>query len=406
MKRQLTGDTRILIGVTLAVLAVIIAGAFFAPAREDDDPTPSTDNSGAQGAKVAWLLLSQLGYRTERWDRPASDLNEVDAQHATLILAAAQPSVTQKEKAGIAEFLNRGGQILATGAASAAMLPESHVAPPNHIYTDLCYTSPQGLSSLARAGRIGMPIPVRWNSDNPGIRVDQACGDDALVVHYAVGKGEVIWWSSSAPLSNRGLKDDANLRLLLASVGSRGDKGQPGRFILFDEYIHGARTDLWSTSAGTPVTALGWQLAAIAALLVFSFGRRNGPLRTLVRAPRTSPLEFAESMGDLYRKAGAVNVATGCAERRLIHFLESEGGIPRETLRSSPENIAEAVAQRFHYASPGFTADLMAAQQAEFAKYSARSGLELVKRIDGHIAKLAAIIRHSKPERTNGEPRD
>src|SRR5271165_2016655 len=150
MKRQLTGDTRILIGVTLTVLAVIIAGAFFAPAREDNDPTPSTDNSGAQGAKAAWLLLSQLGYRTERWDRPASDLNEVDAQHTTLILAAAQPLVTQKEKAGIAEFLNRGGHILATGAASAAMLPESHVAPPNHIYTDLCYTTPQGLSSLSR----------------------------------------------------------------------------------------------------------------------------------------------------------------------------------------------------------------------------------------------------------------
>jgi len=400
MKRRLTGDARILIGITLAVMAVIIVGAFFAPARQDNDPTPSTDNSGAQGAKAAWLLLSQLGYRTERWDRPARDLSEVDAQHTTLILADAQPLVVLKEKAGIAEFLKHGGQILATGAASAAMLPESHVGPPNHIYTDLCYTTPQGLSSLARAGRIGMSIPVRWNSDDPSVRIDQACGEDSVVVHYAVGKGEVTWWSSSVPLSNRGLKDDASLKLFLASIGSRE------RLILFDEYIHGARTDLWATAAGTPVVALGWQLAAIAALLIFSFGRRNGPLRTLIRAPRTSPLEFAESMGDLYRRAGAVNVATGCAERRLFHFLEYEGGIPRETLRSSPEIIAEAVAQRFHYASPGFTADLKATQQAEFAKYSARSGLELVKRVDGHIAKLATIMRHSKPEHPNGEPRD
>src|SRR5271156_3973345 len=400
MKRRLTGDARILIGITLAVMAVIIVGAFFAPARQDNDPTPSTDNSGAQGAKAAWLLLSQLGYRTERWDRPARDLSEVDAQHTTLILADAQPLVVLKEKAGIAEFLKHGGQILATGAASAAMLPESHVGPPNHIYTDLCYTTPQGLSSLARAGRIGMSIPVRWNSDDPSVRIDQACGEDSVVVHYAVGKGEVTWWSSSVPLSNRGLKDDASLKLFLASIGSRE------RLILFDEYIHGARTDLWATAAGTPVVALGWQLAAIAALLIFSFGRRNGPLRTLIRAPRTSPLEFAESMGDLYRRAGAVNVATGCAERRLFHFLEYEGGIPRETLRSSPEIIAEAVAQRFHYASPGFTADLKATQQAEYAKYSARSGLELVKRLDGHVAKLAAIMRHAKPEHPNGEPRD
>jgi hypothetical protein len=406
MKRKLTGDTRILIGVTLVVLAIIIAGAFFAPARQDNDPTPSTDNSGAQGTKAAWLLLAQLGYRTERWDRPARDLSQVDAPDTTLILAEAYPSDLLKEKAGISDFLKRGGRILATGPISAAMLPDSHIAAPGHLYTSLCYTTPQGLSSLARAGRIGIPIPVRWNSDDPSVRVDQSCGDDAVVVHYAVGKGEVVWWSSSAPLSNRGLKNDANLRLFLAGIGSPGDAGRSVRLILFDEYIHGARRDLWATAAGTPVAALGWQLAAVAALLVFSFGRRNGPLRTLVRAPRTSPLEFAESMGDLYRKAGAVNVATGCAERRLFHFLEYEGGIPRETLRSSPEIIADAVAQRFHYDSPGVSADLKATQQAEFAKYSARSGLELVKRIDGHIARLAAIMRHSNPTSTNGESRD
>jgi len=406
MKRKIAGDTRILIGVTLAVLAVIIVGAFFAPARQDTDTTPSTDNSGAAGAKAAWLLLSQLGYRTERWDKPARDLSEVDAPHTTLIVAEAYPSDLRKEKPGIDDFLKHGGRILATGPISAAMLPESRFAAPSRIYTTLCYTTPQGLSSLARAGRIGMPIPVRWNSDDPSVRVDQTCGDDAVVVHYAVGKGEVVWWSSSAPLSNRGIKNDANLKLFLAGIETHGHAGQPGRLILFDEYIHGARTDLWATAAGTPVTVLGWQLAAIAALFVFSYGRRSGPLRTLVQAPRTSPLEFAESMGDLYRKAGAVNVATGCAERRLFHFLEYEGGIPREKLRSSPEIIAEAVAQRFHYASPAFATDLKAAQQAEFAKYSARSGLHLVKSIDGHIAKLAAIMRHSKPEHTNGEPRD
>jgi hypothetical protein len=390
MKRTLTGDSRILIGITGVVLAVIIVGAFFAPARQDTDPTPGTDNSGAHGAKAAWLLLGQLGYRTERWEKPARDLSEVDAPHTTLILAEAYPSDLLKEKPGISDFLKRGGRILATGTVSATMLPESHIAGPSHIYTSLCYTTPQGLSSLARAGRIGIPIPTRWKSDDPSVRIDQTCGEDAVVVHYAVGKGEVTWWSSSAPLSNRELKDDASLKLLLASIGS------PGRLILFDEYIHGARTDLWATAAETPVTALGWQLAAITALLVLSFGRRNGPLRTLVRAPRTSPLEFAESMGDLYRKAGAVNVATRCAERRLFHFLEYDGGIPRETLRSSPEIIAEAVSQRFHYASPDFITDLRATQTAEFAKYSARSGLDLVKRVDGHIANLAAIMRHSK----------
>ncbi len=383
--RKLSGDTRILIWVAAAVMVVIIVGAFLAPAREDSDFTPSTYNSGTHGAKAAWLLLSDLGYRTDRWERPAKDLSETDAPHTTLILADALPLDLLKEKVGVGDFLDRGGRVLATGAVSTAMLPEANIAAPNHIYSELCYTTPQGLSPMARAGRVGMPVPIRWKSDGVNLHIDQNCGDDAVVVHYASGKGEVVWWSSSAPLSNGGLKEDPSLKLFLASIGGRD------RTVLFDEYIHGARPDLWSTVAGTPVRALEWQLAAVAVLLILSFGRRNGPLRALVRAPRTSPLEFAESMGDLYRKAGAVNVATGSAERRLMQFLEHEGGIPRETLRSSPEAIAQAVADRFRYVSPDFVEDLKAAQQAEFTKYSARSGLRLVKRIDEHIAKLRAL---------------
>ena len=35
-------------------------------------------------------------------------------------------------------------------------------------------------------------------------------------------------------------------------------------------------------------------------------------------------------------------------------------------------------------------------QQAEFTKYSMRSGLELVKRVDEDITKLTAIMRDSQ----------
>jgi len=394
------GDTRILLWVTGAVMVVIVLGAFFAPAREDTDMTPSSDNSGSHGAKAAYLLLQQLGYQTERWDRPAKELSKADASHTTLILAGAYRLDFLKEKPGIENFLWHGGRVLATGAISAGMLPDSAIAAPNRVYTQLCYTTPQGLSLMARAGRVAMEAPVRWNSDDVSMHVDQRCGEDAVVVHYAVGSGEVVWWSSPAPLSNRGLKEDASLKLFLASVGGRN------RRVLFDEYIHGAQPDLWATTKGTPMKALEWQLAAVAVLLVLSFGRRTGPLRIPVETPRTSPLEFAESMGDLYRKAGAVSVATGAAERRLMHFLEHEGGIPREALRSTPEAIAETVSQRFQYANPSFVEDLKAAQQAEYAKLTARSGLGLVKRIDQHLANLAAIVRHSKSAVVKGEMGD
>jgi hypothetical protein len=395
-------DGRILLGVTLAVMLIVIVGAFFAPARIDNDSVPSTYNSGSAGAKAAYLLLGELGYRTERLAEPAAALDRYDAPHTTLVLAGANAQDYRRDLAPIAAFLARGGRVLATGGMSATMLPDPHVAEPSRIYTALCYTTPQGLSSLARAGRVAVQVGVRWSADDANTRIEQACGDDAVVVRYPVGKGQVIWWSSSLPLSNRGLKEDASLKLLLASVG------EPGSVVVFDEYIHGARKDLWSTAAGTPVFAMGWQLAAVALLLVLSLGRRSGPLRALVSSPRTSPLEFAESMGDLYRKAGAVDVATGCAERRLLHFLESQGGIPRATLRSTPEAIAAAVAERFRYGAAGLADDLKAAREAGLNKLSAKSALDLVKRIDRHIAGLTAMMKDSQrnPEQPHGELRD
>jgi hypothetical protein len=387
MSRRLSGDARVMLWVCLGVLAVILATAFLAPAREDNDPVPSTWNSGSAGAKAAYLLLGQLGYTAERWNKPAAALSAIDAARTTLVLAGSELRDVGKEKAGIADFLHRGGRVVATGGLSALMLPDSHIGEPQHVYAALCYTTPRSLNPLGRAGQIAMPVPIRWKGNDAF--VDQACGDDAVVVHYAVGAGEVVWWSSAAPLSDRGLRNDADLRLLLASVGA------PGRRVLFDEYIHGARQGIWATMNGTPVEPLCWQLAAIALLLVLSFGRRSGPLRALVRTPRTSPLEFAESMGALYQKAGAADVAVGAAERRLMDFLHGEGGIPREALRAAPDTVAAAVAARFFYATPDLAADLKAARESQFNKLNAKGALELVRRIDRHIANLAAIMTDS-----------
>lgn len=390
MSGRLKGDARIVAWICAAVLAMIVVTAVTAPAREDSDPVPSTWNSGSHGAKAAFLLLGELGYAAERWNRPAKDLSGTDAAHTTLILAESELSDLQKERPAVAEFLNRGGRVLATGVTSGLTLPDSHPANPEHIYTALCYTTPQSLSALGRSGQVALAVPVRWKpSDATGeakVRVDQACGDDAVVVHYPVGAGEVVWWSSAAPLTNRGLRNDADLRLLLASVGA------PGRRVLFDEYIHGAREGLWATARGTPALALCWQLAAIGLLLVLSFGRRSGPLRALDRAKRASPLEFAESMGALYQKAGASETATGAAERRLMDFLHTEGGIPRDTLRAGPEAIAAAVAARFSCTAPEFVVDMKAAREAEFNHMSAKSALELVRRIDKHIANLTRTM--------------
>jgi hypothetical protein len=388
-------DRRFVVGILGAMLALIIAFSIFAPANDDSDLSPTTYNSGSAGTKAAYLLLGELGYGASRWEVPSGNLRSVDAAKATLILAEPNfPIENAKQVQGdIADFLSRGGRVLATGKEGAYFLPGAKTEAPARIYQKLCFSTPEGQGPLARVGKISLADSVRWADLSTAFRVSQLCGNDAVVVSYKYGEGEAVWWSSPMPLTNRGLKDDASLKLVLASVGGID------RRILFDEYFHGQRASLWETVKGLPIGAVAWQCALVALLLELSFGRRNGPLRLPVTMPRSSPLEFAESMGRLYRKAGATQAAVDGARRRLLKFLEEQCGVPREVLRSTPSEIAEAVAERLGGRWTRIGEHLSQAAEVEHGTVALASTLELVKALDRDRQDLSEAIRVGHPER-------
>ena len=239
-----------------------------------------------------------------------------------------------------------------------------------------------------------MAAPVRWSGDDPSVRVEQTCGDGAVVVSYPVGSGRIIWWASATPLTNLGLHQDGNLRLLLSSVGGTD------RTVYFDEYMHGINTSPWTATHGTPLTGIIVQTCCVAALLLFSFARGTGPHRALVQPPRASPLEFVESMGALYAKAGASPVAIAAAERRLAEFLAHEGGFPPKP--SAPALLPSLLPfkARFGCDTAALAADLEAARQAEYDNPSPAAALAQVRRLDHHIATLGEMIRNP-PQKGN-----
>jgi len=388
-------DRRFVLGILGAMLLVIVAFSVFAPANDDTDLSPTTYNSGSAGTKAAYLLLGELGYGAHRWEAPPDDLKNVDAAKTTLVLAEPNfPTEGAKQvQAEIADFLSRGGHVLATGKEGAYFLPDAKTDAPSRLYQRLCFSTPEGQGPLARAGRVSLADYVRWTASEPRFRVSQLCGEDAVVVSYRYGAGEAIWWSSQMPLTNRGLKEDASLKLVLASVGG------PDRSVLFDEYFHGERASLWDTAKGLPMRQIAWQCAAVAVLLVLSFGRRNGPLRLPARLPRSSPLEFAESMGRLYRKAGATQAAVDGARRRLLKFLEEQCGVPREVLRSTPQAIVEAVEERLGGTWSILGEHLSQASETEHHAVTLVSTLELVKALDRDQRDLAEQIRSGLPGR-------
>jgi hypothetical protein len=389
-------DRRIVLWILGVMVVVIIIFSVFAPANDDTDQSPTTYNSGSAGIKGAYLLLGRLGYAAERWETAPEDLKSLDAGKTTLILAEPNfPAENENEvQAKIADFLSRGGRVLATGKDGAYFLPDAKTDAPTRLYQNLCATTPEGPGVLARAGKVSLPDYVRWTVQGSKFRVSQLCGEDAVVVSYKYGSGEAVWWSSERPMTNRGLKEDASLKLMLASVGNSD------RRVLFDEYFHGQRASLWDTAKGLPLRQIAWQCGVVAILLVLSFGRRSGPIRMPVKVPRSSPVEFAESMGRLYGKAGATQAAVDGARRRLLKVLEEQCGIPREVLRSTTDAIVQAVEERLGGRWNSLGEHLTQAASSEHGELTPATTLQLVKALDRDQQDLAEAIRSGVAERT------
>jgi hypothetical protein len=378
------------------MLLLIVAFSMFSPASDDSNPAPTTYNSGSAGTKAAYVALRELGYGVERWEAPPGGLKDVDATKATLILAGPNfPAENAKQvQEQIADFLSRGGRVLATGKDGAYFLPDGKTDAPTRVYGKPCSSTPEGQGPLARAGKVSLVGDIRWAAEGPRFRVSQLCGNDAVVVSYKYGAGDVIWWSSPLPMTNRGLKEDASVKLVLASLGD------VDRRVLFDEYFHGERASLWDTAKGLPLRQIAWQCGVVAVLLVLSFGRRNGPIRLQVRVPRSSPLEFAESMGRLYGKAGATSAAVDGARRRLLKFIEEQCGVPREVLRATPEAIVHALEERLGGRWNRLGEHLAQAAETEHRAVTLASTLELVKALDRDQRDLAEGIRSGLAVRT------
>jgi hypothetical protein len=378
----------ILCGAMTAMIVVVCA---VAPSSQENDPRPTITNIGPHGAKAAYLTLGALGIKTSSWDHSLAQLNGdfSDAQVARTTLIMAEPEYDATEEKDLAaevkKFLERGGRVVTTGQSGALLLPNGQASPAGLLESGLCHTVPEGPGLLARAGSVEMTNSVQWAGEGPKYRVEQRCGKDAVVVRYVVGKGEVVWWGSAAPLENAELKNDADLTLLLASVGS-------GRDVVFEESLYGAVKTLWDEAKGLPLSWLSLQAALLFVLLVVSFSRRRGPLRSPVRLPRSSPVEFATSMGDLYEKAAASSAATEAAKRRLLRVLTREAGLAQGTIEEGPEAIAEALRVRLGGDWSAVSEHLQEAKRVQHEAIAMGSALALVRALSEDAKRVRASL--------------
>lgn len=381
----------LLVGGTLLALMLAATVVLAPPGQQGTSPVPSTYSAQSGGAKAAYVLLSQLHYPVKRWESPPTDLGS-NPKKALLILAEPSQSPSQNEKKTLSDFVKNGGRVLFTGPDINEFFSDGRVSKnfPDPTWETLAPAIPSRLSQ--QAPHITMQRRPYWENLSAAQLALYGDTNSAGVVSWKLGDGEILWWMSSTPLTNAGITRDDNLAFFLNSIKNWPD-GRPA-IIYWDEYFHGQRSSLWSYVGKT---SLAWSLAQfglLAAAILFTFSRRSGPVFVPAGVSRLWPLEFVDTLGGLYERAGAASSALGVSYRHLRSLLMRQLGSQPNTPNAE---LAQAVQQRLGWKGPGVGELLRRADAASRdSTLKPREALALVQELERYAARLDVRASISK----------
>ncbi len=374
-------DRRLVIGAALLAVLLIVAAATIGGGLErEESPVPSSYSSDSGGALAAYLLLTELDRPVQRWEQPPGML---PASAQMLVIAEPTEAPGQGEDKALAAFVTRGGRILFCGAALPSFLGAPSLVPVRA--SDWRRFSAELPSQFTRsAGQIVMKPEARWELPGPSHLRLYGDDDGGVVVTWKLGAGEVLWWASATPLTNAGITRDGNLQLFLNAVSS--PDGRPLN-VYWDEYFHGRHGTLWSYVRETPVKWALLQTGLLSIAILFTFSRRSGPVVPPPVLSRLSPLEFVETMGGLYQRAGAASIAVDTSYRHLRLELARRLRFPSD---ARDDVLARAAEQRI--GAPAELASILAAaaQARELAQLPPKRALELVQKLEEYLKQLTA----------------
>src|SRR5579859_190442 len=379
-------DRRLLIWAGVFMLLVILSFTFLSQ-DEEESGIPSTYSAQRSGAKAAFLLLQQSGYKVQRWEQSPADL-PADPAHTVLVLASPFRAPTSDEKNALQTYLDRGGKILATGRRASIYVPKAETENelvPSPVAKEY---QPQLLTPLTRGGAIQMSPVAYWKGPATSSLAHYSDGDRPIVVSYKAGLGEVIWWGASTPLTNVAIVKQGNMALMLNSLGAPGEAQ-----IYWDEYFHGEQSSLIHYAGDPPLKYGLLQTLLVFLALIFTFSRRNGPIHPLPQPSRLSPLEFVSTLGKLYRRANAVHSALAIPYARFRAQAARQLGINQDVPAA---DLARALKNRLRYKDDSLAGLL---QQIENAlrdpELRESQALELVQQLNRHAQKTE-IESHGK----------
>jgi hypothetical protein len=388
-------DRRMLLITLVLIGALLVLLAFFSPRENPDENTvPDSYLVGQHGAKAAFTLLQQSGYAIERWHQPLSEL-AAHAGPATVLILAEPNGSDESDTAAILAILQKGGRVVATGFQGGLLLPGNDVTVSNEPTFAACEAQPDGLDTLA--GSIGSSGPIwilpvaTWKEGRPDVRTAYTCAGKPVVVSYPVGSGTAVWWASSTPLENSSIARGNDMELLLNSVGPA--HAAAGQKVYWDESLHSPPHSQWDFVSGPVWPLLVFGSLGLMLLVILSFSRRSGPVRALPQPPRTTPIEFLDALGSLYRSTGAATTAMQIAWERFRSQAALLTG--QRTAQLNAIQIAAAIERRFGAVGKEMQEDLVAAEEACWEEtLKPRRALALIQSLRRHEETLRRVSAH------------
>lgn len=385
MQTGLSAADRKLLGGALAasVIFAALAGSL-APPEAERTAVPSSYSPAPGGALAGYLLLQNLHYPVLRWTEPPARLPN-RAADAVLILAEPSQEPTPAERARVIAFVNQGGRVLFCGPRVQEFFPGVLLEPVLKRAAAVGAVSPEFPSPFTRGVRKLALVPKAiLRNARPGQISLAGVDGKPVVAVWPIGKGELLWWASAGPLTNSDIKEADNVALLVSAVSPLTSSHSP-RTIIWDEYFHGVRGSLWSYVETTPVKWGLVQCAILALAALFAFSRRSGPLAPPRPASRLSPLEFVETLGGLYQRAGVTSVPAGIAYRHLRLRLARRLQLPSA---SNDSTLTLAAQQRLGWEPADFASTLTRAQAAQTKNVRAAEALTIVQSIGYYLDRL------------------
>ena len=397
------GDRKLLLIAGTILLLLIVATVVFAPPQDEakGQGIPTTYSTASGGAQAAYLLLGELGYQSERWEKSPTEL-PADAEGKILILAGPTDFPDKKEGEALLAFVRSGGWIVYAGNFPFLFLKSGTVAPPS--ITRISGLPSETFPAIAPSPFTQGTSSITMNASNRWVASDGAqvplYGEpqEPVVVTWRLEKGRILWWAAPTPVTNSGISREGNLSFFLGCIQAVRPGASPGETtVLWDEYFHGYRGSLWNYFADTPVPWAIFQLALVAVFVLLAFSRRSGPLYASAAVSRLSPLEFVDTLGDLYRRASAGSAAVRVAYQRFRTQL-----FRRLALAPSISNMQldAAVRERLGWKQPGLMDTLQRAEKAARAsEVPSSEALKIVQALEHYEILFGLKTRPNEEKR-------